>query len=33
MAELKHVLDGAARTAGEQLERLAPLWAGEKFSR
>ena len=33
MAKLKHVLDGAARTAGEQLERLAPLWAGEKFSR
>src|SRR5712671_4719861 len=33
MAELKHVLHGAARTAGEQLERLAPFWAGARFSR
>ena len=31
MAELKHILDGAARTAGEQLERLAPFWAGASF--
>jgi len=33
MTELKHVLGGAARTAGEQLERLAPIWAEVRFLR
>jgi hypothetical protein len=40
MTEFKHILSGAARTAGgaartagEQLERLAPIWAEVRFSR
>jgi len=33
MTKLKHVLGGAARTAGEQLERLAPIWPEVRFPR
>jgi hypothetical protein len=33
MTEFKHILGGAARTAGEQLERLAAIWAEVRFSR
>jgi hypothetical protein len=31
MTQLKHIIDGAARTAGEQLERPAPIWAEVRF--
>ncbi len=33
MVEHKHILGSAARIAGEQSKRLAPFWAGLRFSR